>query len=1292
MALLIGNKQILVNSNFDVNSKKVINVLSPYNDTDAANKKYVDDKQSSSVSIYTINDVVENTLLGTLNSGLTLGMMYITNTGNTTAYINLGTTTTGNEINEFDVISIPPDEVISITINRRLSNTENKNLYISADSWLGVDLKVEWALITYESQINGGGGLLVQSGYNVYLYNETATDYYIGNGDTAGLSTKGTETNFVYYDETTGRLSYGSGAATPINDVFHWDSNKYTPYSASTAGSFDTSITPPTDFTRLNYNGYFYSTRLYEGDTRVVTVNPTPSVYQVTIWSNGNSVQGSSKFTWNDITLGITGDITFSNGANRTIKIADASSGNGNLLSIKGSSGALVGGGIGGIIDIIGGTIGDEDNGGPGGFIKISGGVGGEGIHLANFGGTGGSTIIKGGSGGDGIDNAVGGNGGNVYIYGGDGTNGEGGIGNNGNVYFGTENGVGRLPISGITDTEIIYYDSISGKISYGSFYNGNVSKIGTPTNNQIAVWTDSSSIEGTNGLTYDNNTGILSVISGITFISGSTRTIKIEDKTTAGSGSDTQILGQTSVYTNAWAAGGALKLYGGNGNNVGTGGGDGGTTVIRGGSGGNADDGNGGNGGSVQIIGGSGGSSESSSSGEGGDVFIYGGTGVSTGDVYFGTGSVGKLPAASTSNVVYYNSGTGKISYGTISGAGLGDVSKTGTPLNDQVAVWTGSNTIEGTAGLTYSVGGILTVSNGITFSTSGSYKTIQMGTTNSLTYPLYIVGQSNNVINSTTVGGSVIIRGGEGVGSSGSAGGGAGGDVNLTGGQGGVSSTGSDGAGGDVYITGGNAGGASGTGAYGGNVYIYGGTNTSTNGDIYFGDGSTGKLPATSTSNVVYYNSTTGKISYGAISGVGIGDVSKTGTPLNDQVAVWTGSNTIEGTAGLTYSTSGILTVSNGITLSTGGSRTIKMGDTSSTTYTLNIVGQSNNTTNSSTPGGDINIIAGSGVGSSGAASGGAGGELLLNGGDGGSSVTGTDGAGGNVYITGGNAGGSSSGAYGGSIYIYGGTNGAGDGNIYFGDGSTGKLPLQTTSNILYYNTTTGKITYGESSSVSKTGTISANQIAIWNSDGVLKGSSKFTYDGTSFFQVGDTSTRNTFRISGGNSSGNYAPVLELFRSGVHSNYIATVGNYMTFGFNSSSYNDADLTSAYGMTLDNSGNFNVKTSISVGGNNIGNIYATKLANILYVTSTPTLNSTHNNMIISCDSGGGFGNYSINLPTGMATGWQITIINVGSGIITVNSSAPLLQSKGYYKLIQYAAASTFYNGTNYYLFGDLSA
>ena len=50
------------------------------------------------------------------------------------------------------------------------------------------------------------------------------------------------------------------------------------------------------------------------------------------------------------------------------------------------------------------------------------------------------------------------------------------------------------------------------------------------------------------------------------------------------------------------------------------------------------------------------------------------------------------------------------------------GDVSKVGTPSDDQIAVWTGSGTIEGTASLTYATG------TGIT--ATGGYRTLSSGT----------------------------------------------------------------------------------------------------------------------------------------------------------------------------------------------------------------------------------------------------------------------------------------------------------------------------------------------------------------------------------------------------------------------------------------------------------------------------------------------------------------------------------------------------------------------------------
>lgn len=108
------------------------------------------------------------------------------------------------------------------------------------------------------------------------------------------------------------------------------------------------------------------------------------------------------------------------------------------------------------------------------------------------------------------------------------------------------------------------------------------------------------------------------------------------------------------------------------------------------------------------------------------------------------------------------------------------------------------------------------------------------------------------------------------------------------------------------NVTITGG-AGYSTGNNA-GGNLYLYGGTpnGSGTRGNIYFGSGSEGYLPAKSSeTNVVYYDSTTGKLSYGA---AGSGGVTLSGS-TNNTVCTVTGANAIIGEANLTFDGSNLV-----------------------------------------------------------------------------------------------------------------------------------------------------------------------------------------------------------------------------------------------------------------------------------------------------------------------------------------------------------------------------------------------
>jgi len=110
--------------------------------------------ESTIPGLTTVSGITENTFLGTISSGLTLGMIYIENTGTSTAYLNVGTTTIGNEINPYNDIIVQSGETLSITVNRRLSNTETTQLYVSSNDWTNVELIVQWAEITYKNQSN----------------------------------------------------------------------------------------------------------------------------------------------------------------------------------------------------------------------------------------------------------------------------------------------------------------------------------------------------------------------------------------------------------------------------------------------------------------------------------------------------------------------------------------------------------------------------------------------------------------------------------------------------------------------------------------------------------------------------------------------------------------------------------------------------------------------------------------------------------------------------------------------------------------------------------------------------------------------------------------------------------------------------------------------------------------------------------------------------------------------------------------------------------------------------------
>jgi hypothetical protein len=98
---------------------------------------------------------------------------------------------------------------------------------------------------------------------------------------------------------------------------------------------------------------------------------------------------------------------------------------------------------------------------------------------------------------------------------------------------------------------------------------------------------------------------------------------------------------------------------------------------------------------------------------------------------------------------------------------------------------------------------------------------------------------------------------------------------------------------------------------------------------------------------------------------------------------------------------------------------------------------------------------------------------------------------------------------------------------------------------------------------------------------------------------------------------------------------------------------------------------------------------YAALNATINTKTSTYTIVASDNNKILECN-----GTFTVTLPTYMATGFQVTIVNVGTGVITISATATLFSKNSNRKLAsQWIGATAYHRGSDaWLLMGDLTA
>lgn len=107
----------------------------------------------------------------------------------------------------------------------------------------------------------------MQGGVGGEYYHLTSAQHVIATqAATAALPGYLTAADWTLFD------SKADGNHAHSDGILDWNaggSGFYTPYLVKAAGKFDSGVVAPDNVDRLNYDGYFYATRLYEGATRV---------------------------------------------------------------------------------------------------------------------------------------------------------------------------------------------------------------------------------------------------------------------------------------------------------------------------------------------------------------------------------------------------------------------------------------------------------------------------------------------------------------------------------------------------------------------------------------------------------------------------------------------------------------------------------------------------------------------------------------------------------------------------------------------------------------------------------------------------------------------------------------------------------------------------------------------------------------------------------------------------------------------------------------------------------------
>jgi hypothetical protein len=257
--------------------------------------------------------------------------------------------------------------------------------------------------------------------------------------------------------------------------------------------------------------------------------------------------------------------------------------------------------------------------------------------------------------------------------------------------------GYGKL--YGSTDGYIYYKNAAGAEYNLATLGEGggggDVTKVGTPVDNQIGVWTGDGTIEGDSGLTWDGST--LTTVGGITQNTGAVGlTANAASSFTTSSGA----LTITSAAATTWSTTAGQLTINGNGGIVFNEGGLNADLRIEGDADPNlfvAD---------ANALAGSAGAIGIGTATPNEKLTVEGAISLDEISAPSSTAGYGKLYGSADGYIYYKNAAGAEYNLATLGegGGGGGDVTKVGTPVDNEIGVWTGDGTIEGDTSLTWS------------------------------------------------------------------------------------------------------------------------------------------------------------------------------------------------------------------------------------------------------------------------------------------------------------------------------------------------------------------------------------------------------------------------------------------------------------------------------------------------------------------------------------------------------------------------------------------------------------